>query len=134
MTATDAVELSVSVVPGVELDPEVAKAIERATNVLIELIRQHHLAPARRKLMWATSGEPPFQSVRAHLSETDEYGRRQSDRPFSRSRLLDAVNREGVMINLLLDVRGQRREKIGDAVRRGVDALEDEEVANGKPD
>ena len=134
MSVTSAVELSVSVPPGVERDPEVASAIERATTAVIDLIRQHNLDPAKRELLWVTSGEPPFQHVVAHLSESDEYGRRQADRSFSRRRLLDPVGRQEVMISILLDVRGQRREKIGRMWRRGIDELEQQEASNGQPD
>lgn len=133
MSATSVVELSVSVPPGVERDPEAASAIEGATNSFIELIRQHNLDPAKRELMWGTSGEAPFQYVTAHLSEVDEYGRRQADRSLSRRRLLDPINRVGAMIHLLLDVRGQRREKIGEVLRRGIDELERQEAVNGQP-
>jgi hypothetical protein len=131
---TSPVDLAVSIAPGVEQDPEVEKAITAATSTFIDLLRQHRFDPAKRELMWGTIGEPPFQHVVAHLRESDEYGSRPAQRTFSRQRLLDPVNRKGVVIDLLLDVRGQKREKIGQAVRRGIDELEQQEETDGHPE
>jgi hypothetical protein len=128
------VELAVSVPPGVGHDPEVKNAIEEATNTLIKLLRQHQFPPAERELMWGTSGEPPFQHVVAHLSEADEYGRRQAQRSFSRQRLLDPINRSGQMIWLLLDVRGKRSSQVNDAIDRDITELERQEGLNGDRD
>lgn len=133
MSANTPSDMVVQVAPGVERDPEAERAITQATDYLGELIRQHHLGPAKRELMWGTSGQPPFEHVVAHLRESDGYGSFQSDRLFPRRRLLDPVTRDGLMISLLLDVRGKRRAKMGEVIRRGLDELE-EGGTNGQPD
>lgn len=126
-------DLVVSVAPVVKQDPELAEAITLATNELRELLQQHGIDPARRELMWGASTENPIPFVNAHLSESDEYGTRETNGTFSRRWLLDPVNRKMGVIRMLLDIRGQRRAKIGDLWRRGIDELERQEVADGQP-
>lgn len=135
MSATEtADELVVSVASVVEKDPELAEAITLATNELRDLLQQHGIDPAKRELIWGASAEHPISHVVAHLSEKDEYGTRQAHELFTRRWLLeDPVNRKMAVINLLLDIRGQRRAKIGDQWRRGIDELERQEVADGQP-
>jgi hypothetical protein len=134
MSATTSEPLQVGYTPLIRQDRELFAALQQATSSLEQLVEQHGLSPARRELNWGSSATAPPELVIAHLTEEDEYGLRQANASARRTRWLDPVSRYQMMISLLLRVRGERWYEVDKSIERGIEDLEREERADGKPD
>ena len=131
MNTTTAEKPRISILPELANDPELARAVQEATEYMLDLIEKHRLEPSDRELMWSASPKVPFEFVNAHLHETDRYGSRQANRNLSRKRMLDPVARDVMVSQLLQDVLRQRWFQIGDVIDRGIQELEREEPGDG---
>jgi hypothetical protein len=111
----------------IKQDTELYLALQQATADLAELVEKHGLPPATRELNWASSISSPPELITAHLAERDKYGDRQANSTAKRSKWLDPVSREQLLIWLMLNIRKKLWYQMDKCLDELIDQMEQEE-------
>ena len=132
MIAESTESLQVGYAQPIRQDPILFSALSEATLDLEKLVVQHGLPPADRELIWGSTS-PPDQ-VTVLMTEKDHFGSRNASLLARRSRWLNPVARNEMMIRLLLDVRGKLWYQMQESIERKIDAMEREEREHAHSD